>query len=74
MTTTDPRPNGLTIDNKDEFALCAFAADGLCDGGNPPGTLCSTCERYTNLLREARDLYKGIRWIVTPEGLLQEVR
>ncbi len=73
MTVADPRPIGPKTDT-DGIALCAFAADGLCNGGDPPGSLCDTCRRYTDLLKEARDLYRGIRWIVTPEGMLQEVR
>jgi hypothetical protein len=73
MMATEERPTGLNI-RSDRNSPCAFAAEGLCDGGDRIDGRCEACERYNDLLQQARDLYRDVRWIVTPDGLLEEIR
>ncbi|MBM3493081.1 MAG: hypothetical protein FJX72_01980 [Armatimonadetes bacterium] len=73
MTTTELRRAPDRAAPADDIATCAFALEGLCELGDAPGQRCEACERYNDLLRQARDLYGGGRWRVNPDGLLQEM-
>lgn len=55
-------------------ALCMFAAEGLCEYDLARGDRCEQCERYADILRQARELYGDVRWVVTPDGLLHDLR
>lgn len=51
-------------------AFCALRREGLCPQPSGEGRRCAECERYNEILRRARELYRDVRWVLTPEGML----
>ncbi len=46
---------------------------GVCDHKGDAVKLCEQCERYAGILRSAREVYSTGKWLVGPDGILQEV-
>ncbi|NLH97864.1 MAG: hypothetical protein GX446_00030 [Chthonomonadales bacterium] len=74
MTATEEPQAHDTIDDSVDDAPCMFAAEGLCDYDPETGTRCDACERYADILKRAQELYGGVRWVVTPDGLLYDMQ